>query len=1071
MKIKKVFALLLCMIIVLSIPMSVVQAEANLEITGTKVQAQAGETVTVDLVMQGNPGISALNLYYTYNTEYFTLAKVENKVSAFTMTHVKTTVWDAAENYTGNGTLATLTFQVAEETPDGEYEIGIHFLSASNDSFEAVQAKTSAATITIADTKEPELASLKIVSYPDRMDYWEGAGYSWTYWGLKLEGTLSNKEVVDWEYGVGNLLGGHEVVINTEYGDDPRAETKVVITCADKTVSFSVNIVENPVERIEVLGETPTWTENLGGYWSDSDNCYIYYIEVDNDICIYYKDGSSKLTKIGRELNGYQITAVHTQATQPWVPGVEQHFTVTYGGCSVDVPVTIIGNPIESIEVLTAPSRKYVYGDLNYGWIEDGVYSFSDPSDLSGLSFKIHYKGGTNATYTDKDIDGDGCINDQYLRYEVVEEPQGGIGFYTIRCEYMDQEFDYQVQVIESNVASIKVVQDPNKTEYDNQYSVDFLGMKVEITYKDGAKEIVEATEENYFVYFDRGYELITHGNEHIYITGDFINESENPLISYLGAYCIYDGFTYYEGKAIASIQIPHLSMTDDDMIIHIQYEDDTTQTITLKFLDSYFYPQSVIFEGIARTENGLVYCTKEVWEGKSYVYFLDQEYIQSSDVLVNLHGKNTQGEYIQAGIEGQGHYDLGDNVLAVAQEQIGYKFLGWYLAADNENGYEEKPISTELEYTFLAEDRNLIALYEKVGSATLKVNGANFKVNDGVTQMIYNYTQDFNLGEVITLTATGDNFAYWLNESNKIVSTDQTFSFTMYQAIEYTVVYKNAIEGESAYVEFVSDYDQVLQAQNYGPTSKIVMPIAPSKSGHEFVDWSMTPTEIREAIQNGETYIRVTPVYEEIIDYFEVQVVHDGGVRDIYLDIRGYQFYTVYAKEIEGKKFAYWSDAETGGNILGTDDSYAVYVNKNIVLYAIYVDAEEEVEINPTIVMTNAYTSVSNTGAKKVHFEATRNIPDGYTLQEHGALYGTNSAFGESDAEDVMIIGGSGVSKQVSTATGNAGIYVLNVSIGTKVDTVVYARGYMILKNNSTDKIITVYSNIISGSYNSLNV
>ena len=414
------------------------------------------------------------------------------------------------------------------------------------------------------------------------------------------------------------------------------------------------------------------------------------------------------------------------------------------------------------------------------------------------------------------------------------------------------------------------------------------------------------------------------------------------------------------------------------------------------------------------------------------------------------------------------------------SQEEIELEFLKSTADSTSFDGYvntekgflhcymEESMTEGQYYVSILQEDITIT-----LDTVLLKINGAYFKVNDGENQLIYNYAQNFEVGSTVTLTATGENFAYWMNESNKIISTEMSYSFTINQPTEFTVVYKNAVKGENAYVEFVSDYDQVLRAQNYSATSKILLPVGPSKSGYTFKEWSMTVSEIKEAIQNGETYIRVTPVYQKIVEYFDVTVVYDGNLADakVYHDVLGYEFFQFEAKSINGRKFAYWSDAISDGNVLGTSETYSLYVNKDVTIYAIYVDSEEEVKVEPTITMTSAYKSVDAAGTKKVHFGAMRNIPDTYTLQEHGVLYGTNSAFGEEDAEDVMIIGGSGVAKQISKTTGNTGLYVLNVSIGSKVDTVVYARGYMILQNIETKEVITVYSNILSGSYNSLEV
>lgn len=147
---RRIFGVLLCCAMFLSMLAMSAYAKNEFVIRGSRTTAHAGDQVTVDIILENNPGLSALNLYYSYDKTNLTLKQVENKVSAFTMTNDVTTVWDAASNYTQDGILTTLTFDVAENAPVGEYEIQIYFLSAANDEFEEVRATTVSGVITVA---------------------------------------------------------------------------------------------------------------------------------------------------------------------------------------------------------------------------------------------------------------------------------------------------------------------------------------------------------------------------------------------------------------------------------------------------------------------------------------------------------------------------------------------------------------------------------------------------------------------------------------------------------------------------------------------------------------------------------------------------------------------------------------------------------------------------------------------------------------------------------------------------------------------------------------------------------
>lgn len=1272
MKIKKILALLLSLIMILSLPMGSLDVKAASEfiISGTNGQVEAGNQVSIDLILENNPGFCALNLYYTYNMEYFTLETVENRVSSFTMTHMKTSVWDAANNYTEDGTLATLTFSVAEDTPAGEYQVDIMFLSAANDSFEAVEVQTKEATIVVipqgsvkaeavnildgdsgkgyvghtwwldaelqpencvpesiawtssdesvvniwytkpdggasftfvsegtatvtATTKSgladqiqleafevPEItvgtemdcnytdewktgmyfkfvpkqsgsyrfsfdnesygvdmdlyesgaliaesygnsltydfvagntyefnvmssmknvtyhmsltevvgiSNLEIVSYPVIMDYWKGADNYWNYWGLKLKATYPDGEVAYWTYGDGNL-GEYSVDFETYYNETTKEYSDIEISCGNQSVSFSFNIIENPVDSIQILsGEIPELIEHVDGYW-EWNNEFVYkvdkYIE-DMLFQINYKDGTSKTGVISQYLDDSYLYNISYEMSSYgiWTLESDNYITVSYAGKSLVIPVTVIENPVECIELVTPPSREYVWGDITYGWLsKDGIYGLY-PDDLKGLSFVVYFKDGTQKKYSDEDIDETDCIAGHSLSFDYVStESLETTGTYPVICTYMNHEMEYNIKVIETNVSAIEVIQDPVLTTFDSRYEVDFTGMKIKITYNDATSETVEITRNNATYTFDTYvYCAVLTGNNTINI---YFEEDGSYGIHYLGITGNYNGINKYIGKAIATLDIPNLSFAGDNITLSVTYEDQSKENIILDFFEFYgdtYSDGTSWFEGYANTGKGFLYIWTEPTENKDeyWVYVLDEEfYIDLSsqeareEVIITTDSRMEDGTGTSLDVKGAGTYYAGDSVTITAEERIGYKFLGWYELSEDGNNYIGDAISAEFSCTFVVEENmNFVAIYKQVDYAMLKVNGAGFTVNGGVNQLIYNYAQEFNVGTEIKLIATGENFAYWMNDSNKIVSTEKEYVFTLLQATTVTVVYKNATAKETAFVEFVSDYDQVLQAQNYSVSSNILLPNGPTKSGYVFQRWNMTISEIKEAIRNGETYIRVKPVYEKLVEYFDVTVIYDGNTEtpQIYQDVTGYEFLELTSKAIEGRKFAYWSDAIADGNVLGTSEVYRLYVNKDVTVYAIYVDAEEDVKFSPTITMTNAYTSVDNTGTKKVHFEATREITDGYILQEHGALYGTNTSFSGAEAENIMVIGSSDVKKSIGTTTGNVGVYVLSVNVGTKVDTVVYARGYMILQNETTGETITVYSQIVSGSYNEL--
>lgn len=111
--------------------------------------ATVGSAVELDVSIANNPGFSVLNVAFVYDTQYLTLTEVENQLSSMTMTSDTTVVWDAVENYSEDGKLCTLKFEIAEDAPDGEYEIRVLFISASNEVFEELEMSGVSGTLEI----------------------------------------------------------------------------------------------------------------------------------------------------------------------------------------------------------------------------------------------------------------------------------------------------------------------------------------------------------------------------------------------------------------------------------------------------------------------------------------------------------------------------------------------------------------------------------------------------------------------------------------------------------------------------------------------------------------------------------------------------------------------------------------------------------------------------------------------------------------------------------------------------------------------------------------------------------
>lgn len=408
--------------------------------------------------------------------------------------------------------------------------------------------------------------------------------------------------------------------------------------------------------------------------------------------------------------------------------------------------------------------------------------------------------------------------------------------------------------------------------------------------------------------------------------------------------------------------------------------------------------------------------------------------------------------------------YAQGTTVTASAIS--GYKFVGWFV-----NEYPGTPYSTDLTCEVKpTDDWTMIAVYEPIsgGKFWLNVTASEFTVNGGAVQDSYLYEQ-FAIGTSVTVEFTGtENFLYWVNASNKVVSTDKSYTFIMGSETTLKAVYAEK-EEHQAMVVFISHTQQVISSKGYTDTQEIQFPEPPIKMGATFVRWSMTEAEIRAAMATTTTgIIVVEPVYEFSAGSYTVTVNYPNDETATYTATVG-KITTVTAKSIDGKVFKCWKNGDT---VLGYTETLKVAPRGDLTLTAEYVDAGTTVDRLPVIALTEI--SASQQGAKyAVSFTATRSVPDGYTVTEQGILVSTNSQYGEADALDAMKLDANGAKPDdtfilKATNTDATGVTVLNGTVSA-ADRTVYGRAYMILRDSSGAMVYVYSDTILSGSYNSL--
>lgn len=403
--------------------------------------------------------------------------------------------------------------------------------------------------------------------------------------------------------------------------------------------------------------------------------------------------------------------------------------------------------------------------------------------------------------------------------------------------------------------------------------------------------------------------------------------------------------------------------------------------------------------------------------------------------------------------LTGGGTYAVGSEATVVASLREGFSFAGWY------NGSNK--VCDTLRYTFTVnENTDLTAQY--TANTKFKVdiigeNGGKFTVGDNGTVQTKVTAAEYAFGTKLVLhAADASKVNAWLNGSNKRLGSAATLSVTVTGNMTIKLAYKGNTSGQ-AMVEYVSGYDQIIYCKSYSTGDTIVAPVGATKAGYRFVKWEQDEAGIKAQITAGKTHITVKPVYEAITTTHTVKVKYPDGTIETVGTFGEGTTQIITAKELSGKTFSCWKDAT--GKVVSYSKSYYLMVLSDITLTAVYDTA---VEAQPVIVMSAPKAFVDG-GANKVSFTALYDVPEGYTLQEMGVVRSIDAKTAET-----LVIGGENVKQHISTLTTAKGAYTYTIRVDSATNTVIYARGYLMVVNNATGNSQTIYTDVMSGSYNS---
>ena len=310
-----------------------------------------------------------------------------------------------------------------------------------------------------------------------------------------------------------------------------------------------------------------------------------------------------------------------------------------------------------------------------------------------------------------------------------------------------------------------------------------------------------------------------------------------------------------------------------------------------------------------------------------------------------------------------------------------------------------------------------------------------------------------------VTLTAQaneGAEFVGW-KVANKLVSTNETYSFTAVADTEVTPVFTETAESTFVVV-FIDMYGNVVSTQEVTSGANIKVPAtAPIYPGYTFKGWALTNDEIT-ALTEGKT---IRAIYEK--DATQTYTVKAAGAT---ITVNGTDYTdkaenVAYDAKVTVTKAGATSWAVNGATV-GYGESYSFFCASDIELTAV-TKADDTSKTQVAIVST---TRPSATDCD-VLFVATRTVADNETVVSQGFVYGKNVTASDLTLENVGKTASGTNPGKVRVIYNNTNASQIGLNYGlTAMTGVAGARAFVVTKD-ADGNVHTYYSEASLYDYN----
>lgn len=340
---------------------------------------------------------------------------------------------------------------------------------------------------------------------------------------MKVNFTDGTSEIANdiWDY-----MDSSFSVTGQDYGEVWGIGTHTVtVSFYDCETTFEVEVIENPVESIEVV-KLPDNTTLVMGKDSYISTYYDYsYDEYGNEfiteyeyedfnissdgmqIKVNFKDGTYDVTDNMWDYMGSYFQVSGQSYGEIWNVGTHVA-TVSFYNCETTFQVEVVENPVKSIEVYKLPDKTTLvpgvdsttssYYDYSYDEYGNEIVTEYEYEDFSvatdGMQIKVNFTDGTSEITEDL-----WDYMDSY--FEVSGQEYGeiwDIGTHLVTIKFYNRETTFDVEVVENPVSGIEFISLPLKDEYLECEWVDLTGAKLQVNFKDGTNKVLTIVADDY---------------------------------------------------------------------------------------------------------------------------------------------------------------------------------------------------------------------------------------------------------------------------------------------------------------------------------------------------------------------------------------------------------------------------------------------------------------------------------------------------------------------------------------------------------------------------------------------